>query len=286
MSRPDDLAAIDTLIGFRSPADLDRNPVNVRPSQRGVKHPADYMYRDIPATADADADVAVTIDDTLAAMDANGVGVGLVTLGHPAAVAAAETFPDRFVLATQVDPNDVVGAVRQIRADHDAHGVRAVGAVPAGASPSARIDDARWYPVYATCVELALPIFVTVGVPGPRVPMDSQHVEAIDRVMYDFPELVMVMRHGAEPWADLAVKLMLKWPGLHYSTSAFAPKHYPPAIVDYANTRGSEKVLYGGYHPYALELDRIFAEMDNVPFRPHVWEPFLRGNAARILGLA
>ena len=30
--------------------------------------------------------------------------------------------------------------------------------------------------------------------------------------MYDFPELVFVMRHGTEPWVDLAVKLMLKWP--------------------------------------------------------------------------
>jgi predicted TIM-barrel fold metal-dependent hydrolase len=282
--RPDDIAAIDTLIGFRSPADVDRNPANVRPSQRGDEHPADYMYREIPATADVSDDAAV-IADTLATMDANRVGIGLITLGHSAAIPAAHSFPDRFALATQVDANDVMGAVAQIRADHATHGIRAVGAFPAGSSPQIRVDNARWYPVYATCVELGLPIFVTAGVPGPRVPMDSQHVEAIDRVMYDFPELTYVMRHGAEPWEDLAVKLMLKWPGLHYSTSAFAPQHYPSAIVDYANTRGTEKVLYGGYHPYALELDRIFDEMDDVPFRDHVWEPFLRGNAARILGL-
>ncbi len=35
------------------------------------------------------------------------------------------------------------------------------------------------------------------------------------------------------------VKLMLKWPNLYYSTSAFAPKHYPKAIIDYANSRGA-----------------------------------------------
>lgn len=283
--RPAGITAIDTLIGFRSPADVDRNPSNVRPSQRGDKHPADYMYRDIPATADVDADEAWVVADTLAAMDANGIGVGLITLGDRAALPAARAHPERFALATQVDANDVVGAVRRIRDDHATHGTRAVGAFPAGGSPQLRIDAAQWYPVYATCVELGLPVFVTAGVPGPRVPMDAQHVEAIDRVMYDFPELVMVLRHGAEPWAALAVKLMLKWPGLHYSTSAFAPKHYPSVIVDYANTRGTEKVLYGGYHPFALELDRIFAEMDHVPFRDHVWEPFLRGNAARILDL-
>ncbi|MEM7139783.1 MAG: amidohydrolase family protein [Actinomycetota bacterium] len=286
MPRPRDIAAIDTLIGFRSPADVDRNPANVRASQRGDKHPADYMYKDIPETARPDDDDATVIADTLAAMDANGVGVGLVPLSHPASVPAAKAFPDRFALVTQVDPNDVMGAVRQIRDERGAHGIRAVAAFPAGTSPQIRLDDAHWYPVYAACVELGLPFFSTVGVPGPRVPMDAQHVEALDRVMYDFPELVLVMRHGAEPWEDLAVKLMLKWPGLHYSTSAFAPKHYPRAIVDFANTRGAEKVLYAGYHPYALELDRIFAELDEVPFRDHVWEPFLRGNAARILGLA
>ncbi|MEZ5245521.1 MAG: amidohydrolase family protein [Acidimicrobiales bacterium] len=286
MARPSDIGAIDTLIGFRAAADVDRNPANVRPSQRGDRHPADYMYRDIPALAGIDDDDTAVIADTLAAMDANGVAVGLVTLGHPAAVPAAIAHPSRFALATQVDPNDVMVAVRRIRHDHERYGIRAVGAFPAGAAPPQRLDGAAWYPIYATCVELGLPVFVTVGVPGPRVPMDSQHVEALDRVMYDFPELVLVMRHGAEPWTDLAVKLMLKWPGLHYSTSAFAPKHYPAAIVDYANTRGTEKILYGGYHPYALELDRIFSEMDDVPFRDHVWEPFLRANAARILGFA
>ena len=284
--RPKDIAAIDTLIGFRAAADVDRNPANVRPSQRGDRHPADYMYRDIPALADIEDDEAAVIADTLAAMDANGVATGMVTLGHPAAIPAAETHPSRFLLASQVDPTDMIASVRRIRHDHANHGISAVGAFPAGTSPPQRLDRAAWYPVYATCVELDLPIFLTVGVPGPRVPMDAQHVEAIDRVMYDFPGLVLVMRHGAEPWTDLAVKLMVKWPGLHYSTSAFAPKHYPPEIVDYANTRGTEKVLYGGYHPYALELDRIFDEMDAVPFRDHVWEPFLRGNAARILGLA
>lgn len=285
MPRPRAISAIDTLIGFRSPAAVDRNPANVRASQRGAKHPAEYMYRDIPEAARPDADAAAVIADTLTAMDTNGVGIGLLTLTHPATVAAARDFPDRFALATQVDANDVLGAVRQIRHDHESHGIRAVSAFPAGTSPQIRLDDAHWYPVYATCVELGLPFFATAGVPGPRVPMDAQQVEAIDRVMYDFPELIFVMRHGGEPWEDLAVKLMLKWPGLHYSTSAFSPKHYPPAIIDYANTRGAEKVLYGGYHPYALELDRIFAELDEVPFRDRVWEPFLRGNAARILGL-
>ena len=115
--------------------------------------------------------------------------------------------------------------------------------------------------------------------------MACQHVELIDEVMWFFPDLKFVMRHGAEPWTDLAVKLMLKWPNLYYSTSAFAPRYYPKSIVDYANTRGADKILYAGYFPMGLSLERIFSDMPNVPFRDHVWPKFLRENAIRVLGL-
>ena len=36
----------------------------------------------------------------------------------------------------------------------------------------------------------------------------------------------------------------------------------------------------------ALSLERIVAELAELPLRDHVWEPFLAGNARRILGLA
>jgi predicted TIM-barrel fold metal-dependent hydrolase len=134
-------------------------------------------------------------------------------------------------------------------------------------------------------VELGIPVFVNAGVPGPRLKMDPQKVEYIDDVMYDFPDLVFVTRHGCEPWEDLAVKLMLKWPGLHYCTSAFAPKHYPKAIIDYANTRGADKIIYAGYFPMGLTLDRIMGDMVDVPFRDHVWPKFLKENAERVLKL-
>ena len=100
-----------------------------------------------------------------------------------------------------------------------------------------------------------------------------------------FPELKVVMRHGAEPWDALAVKLMLKWPNLYYSTSAFAPRYYPQTIIDYANTRGADKVMYAGYFPMGLSLERIFSELPNVPFKDDVWPKFLRENAVRVFGL-
>jgi predicted TIM-barrel fold metal-dependent hydrolase len=78
---------------------------------------------------------------------------------------------------------------------------------------------------------------------------------------------------------------MLKWPNLYYSTSAFAPRYYPQAVIDFANTRGADKVMYAGYFPMGLSLDRIMAELPNVPLRSEVWPAFLRENAMRVLGL-
>src|SRR5207302_5350609 len=139
--------------------------------------------------------------------------------------------------------------------------------------------------IYQTCIDLDIPIVVNAGIPGPRIPAACQDVIHFDQVCYDFPELRIVMRHGAEPWEELAVKLMLKWPGLYYMTSGFAPKYYPKAIIDYANTRGADKVMYAGYYPMGLSLERIFAELPDVPFRDHVWPKFLRENAMRVFKL-
>ena len=98
-------------------------------------------------------------------------------------------------------------------------------------------------------------------------------------------EILKALREHPEAQDKRAVKLMLKWPGLHYSTSAFAPKYYPQSIIDYANTRGADKIIYAGYFPMGLSLERIMSDMQHVPFDDDVWPKFLRGNAARVLKL-
>jgi predicted TIM-barrel fold metal-dependent hydrolase len=44
-------------------------------------------------------------------------------------------------------------------------------------------------------------------------------------------------------------------------------------------------VLYAGYFPMGLSLERIMTEMRSVPFRDPVWPKFLRENALRVLDL-
>lgn len=126
---------------------------------------------------------------------------------------------------------------------------------------------------------------LTTGVPGPRVPMAAQEVSRLDEVCWYFPDLTIVMRHGAEPWQALAVKLMLKWPNLYYSTSAFSPRHYPREIIDFANTRGADKIIYAGYFAVGLTLEKIFREFEQLPLNDDVWPKFLSDNARRVFKL-
>jgi uncharacterized protein len=283
---PRDVGIVDLMIGFPS-ADATRHYEFLKPQLRDAESaamafPAGYMFKDVPNRLDEGQD-PVTV--TLGEMDRHGVAIGLVGLGGEAAARALKEHPDRFEASLEIDPNDITGAVRRIRRSHDEYGIKAVTSFPAGCNPQVPVSDRRYYAVYQACIDLDIPIIVNAGVAGPRVPSACQDVMHFDQVCYDFPELRIVMRHGAEPWEQLAVKLMLKWPGLHYMTSAFAPRYYPKAIVDYANTRGADKVMYAGYYPMGLSLERIFTELPAVPFRDHVWPKFLRENAVRVLKL-
>lgn len=278
---PRNIPAIDTLIGFR-----DTHQMGVA-STKGdwQRHPAEYMFKDIPAEIGEGDDRLASIAETLAQMDAHNVGVGVIHMSDDRAVEAMKRYPGRFVAIRPVDPNKGMDAVRLIQREFDEGLIRGVSFFPSGQNPPVPINDKKAYPIYAKCIELDLPIFINVGVPGPRIPMMPQWVGHLDEVAYDLPELKVVMRHGAEPDEALAVKLLLKWPNLYYSTSAFAPKYWPEAIIKFANSRGADKVLYGGYFPMGLELSRIFAEMDKVPFKDEVWPKFLRDNAAKVLGI-
>lgn len=286
MGMPEGIGIVDLMLGVPS----DRTAwtaayerlVKDADSHR-LRHAAGYMFHDLPEVDPRDDFVGYLV----AEMDRWGIEQGLLPVaeGDEWGRAAVAAHPGRLHGCVLVDPNQGVEAVRGLRRAVAELGVVAAALFPAGLAPQRAIDDAACYPLYAACCELGLPLFVNAGVPGPRFPMAPQHVEHLDRVLYDFPELVVVLRHGGEPWEALAVKLMLKWPNLHYSTSAFAPKHYPQAIVDYANTRGADRVMYAGYFPMGLSLERIMTELPRVPFRDDVWPRFLRENALRVLGL-
>ena len=284
MPMPNDIGIIDTMIGFPASdfAQYDFIRKQLKDGSTDFDFPVEYMFKNVPKELYGTKD---PLSITLHEMDRFGIEIGLIGAGGDISRKAMKDHPDRFVAQGSVDPNKGMEGIRDMVRQYEEYGVRSFGAFNAGFNPQVGIDDALMYPIYAKCVELDVPIFSCAGVPGPRFPMWPQHVERIDKVMYDFPELVFVTRHGCEPWEELAIKLMLKWPNLYYSTSAFAPKYYPEAILKYANSRGADKILYAGYFPMGLSLERIMTDMPNVPLKDDVWPKFLRDNARKVLKL-
>ena len=289
MSYLDGGKVIDLMFGLPDPAGLHAAYESFKPLYRDRESkefafPAQYMFKDIPSIETIGDD---PVGWAVKQMDRFNIEKALIGVNEFSDMhkIARDRFGDRFVFDVPLDPNGGMDEIRRLRRLTKEYDVRAASVFPCGCNPQVPIDNKIMYPVYAACIDLDIPIFVNVGVPGPRVPMAPQKMELVDEVCWFFPELKFVMRHGAEPWDELAVKLMLKWPNLYYSTSAFAPKHYPKSVIRYANTRGADKVMYAGYFPMGLSLDRIFADFRNVGFNENVWPKFLYENAKKLLKL-
>jgi len=288
MGMPSDIKVIDLMLNVPGEDNSDWydfiKPLLMDEESRTMfKMPAQYMFKDIPDTGKKEDYISYTID-LLDKFNIEKVMSGYDDQNE-VTKEALKRYPDRFFVSYEANPNLGMEEVRKIKRLHKEVGIKAVTAFPSGLCPQVPLEDKKWYPIYAACVELDIPFCPCVGVPGPRLPMAPQRVEQLDEICWFFPELKIVMRHGGEPWTDLAVKLMLKYPNLYYMTSAFAPKFYPKDIVDFANSRGADKIMYAGYFPMGLSLDRIFKDMPNVPFKDEVWPKFLRENAIKVFKL-
>ena len=284
---PTEIGIVDLMIGFPK-ADARANYDSLRAlakdeeSQR-MEFPAEYMFKDVPNHLEDEED---PLEVTLAAMDKHGVEIGLVGLGNPATARLCSSTPIALSPASRSTPMTSAEQSARIREAHAEHGIVAVTTFPAGCNPQVPVSDRRYYPIYQTCIDLDIPIIVNAGIAGPRVPSDCQDVMHFDQVCYDFPDLRIVMRHGAEPWEDLAVKLMLKWPGLLLHDVGLRSRSTTRRRSSTTPTAGEPKrSCTPATTRWASSLDRIFSEMPNVPFRDHVWPLFLRENAMRVFKL-
>lgn len=138
--------------------------------------------------------------------------------------------------------------------------------------------DAVYYPLYTRCCELDLPLCMNTGIPGPPVPAEVQNPIHLDRVCLRFPELRLCMIHGADPWWDVAIRLMLKYRNLRLMTSAWSPKRLPKELLHYMATRGKDRILFASDYP-VLSFQRCLDEARKLELAPEVLAAWLHGNA-------
>ena len=219
-------------------------------------------------------------------MDANGVERAIVTgdMRDPKASSFrfAEERPDRFGIS--VGGFDLLRPMPALRGLESMVANLPVASATVGPSfwgdgmyPA---DDAVYYPLYTKCCELELPLNMNTGIPGPPIPGEVQNPMYLDRVCIRFPELHLCMIHGADPWWEIAIRLMTKYPNLHLMTSAWAPKYLPETLLHYMRTRGKTKIIFASDAP-VLSITRTVGEASQLDLPPEVMDNYLYANAHR-----
>ena len=227
----------------------------------------------------------VDLDELLEEMDSQGVQKAIlmdsIAKPHVTARKFAQARPDRFALAMGgldlLKPmptlRELTGAVADLPVAYAVVGPSFWG--DAQYPPS----DAVYYPLYTKCAELELPLCLNTGLPGPPIPGEVQNPIHLDRVCVRFPELRLCMIHGADPWWDVAIRLMIKYENLHLMTAAWSPKRLPDSLLHYMRTRGPNKVMYASDWP-VLTMRRLVPEALALDLPPDVLDNYLYNNAA------
>ena len=237
-------------------------------------------------------DTGVAVDDVIAAMDAAGIErlmlsawhrPGRWVLSNDQVADIVDRYPERFSGIAAVDLERPMAALAELERAITVLGFKGLRVIPwLWDRPP---DHRLYYPLYAKCVELGVPFCTQVGHTGPAMASEpGRPVPYLDRVALDFPELTIVGGHIGHPWTDEMIGLAWKHDNVFIDTSAYAPRYYPPSLLQFAATYGQDKVLFGTNFPQ-LPLERCAAEARELDLPPVARAKVLAGNARRVFGV-
>src|SRR5438094_686029 len=260
--------------------------VNLLPPDEARKFLDQEQNRRIEEFFRSDVSSGTGAEELLALMESLGVSTGVLTgavsAGNEMMFELADRFPDRLLVAAMVDqatkPTAMAKRIRDLASHPRFVMVRVVPLVE-----QHPINAALYYPVYAVCEELGIPVAVNVGVPGPLVRSACQDPVLLEDVLIDFPDLVVIGAHMGHPYEALLIQYMMKWPNLYLSTTAYSAKYMDEGLVRFmGSSRGIGKVLFGSDHPL-LPLPRALEAARSLPLAADAMAAFLGGTATRLL---
>ncbi len=215
----------------------------------------------------------------------NGLA-GSYRIPYEVVAGAVKKFPDRFFGLAGIDPYEGMEGVRELE-----RAVNEFGFIGAHVYPhwfELAPDHAKYYPFYAKCVELGVPIQIQVGqslIYSPDNPMRSvgQPI-TIDTIACDFPELKIIGIHIGIPWHDEMISMAWKHPNVFIGCDAHAPKYWPASFIEYVNSYGQDKVIFGSDFP-VIDFKRALDEITDLNFKQEPLSKLLRLNVEKIYGL-
>lgn len=232
----------------------------------------------------------IEIDAMVAEMDAAGIDRALCSAGplipNHVVEEAVAAHPDRLIGVASVDPwgpDGVMGAVRELRRLVEDKGF--VGLKLEPFINDRVLTEARWYPLYAACVDLDVTLQTQVGNTGPPTyPSETGRPLYVDRIAVEFPDLRIVAGHIGLPWTDEMLAIAWKHPNVWIDTSVYPPKRYPDAFVKFMTSYGQDKAIWASDWPM-LDFDRALAGLDDLGLSDDVRRKFLHDNCVRAFAL-
>ena len=220
-------------------------------------------------------------------LDRQDIGACVISIMEPAHAEwvgkAHLAYPDKILPAMIVNPLEGMKEIRRVVAFHEQYGVRCLRIPPFRYSlpPTDRV----YWPFYVKAIELDMAVSQNAGMPGPRRPGWVQNPIHYDEVAFHFPELRLVMTHCGQPWIDEAIATISHWDNVYMCCCAVAPKYWPDNFVQFINTRGREKMMFGTEYP-TIAWDRARAEIDEIGLREAVLPLFFSDNARKAFNWA
>lgn len=216
------------------------------------------------------------------------------TPGHPSnwrldygeVAKVVERYPSRFSGLAGIDPYEGMRGVRELES-----AVKNLGFVGAHLYPhwfELPADNAKYYPFYAKCVELDVPIQIQVGhclVYSKERPLRSVgRPITLDAIACDLPELKLIGSHMGFPWVEEMISVAYKHPNVYITPDGYAPKYWSSAFVHFIDTWGSKKVIFGSDFA-VIDMERARLEVEELGLKPTSKQDFLRNNALNLYQL-
>jgi uncharacterized protein len=234
----------------------------------------------------------VTAGQMVGMMDAAGIERVMLSAWHrpgkclmsnDTVAAMVAQFPRRFVGVAAVDLEKPVMAVRELERAVKELGFKALRVIPwLWNRPP---NDKFYFPLFVKCIELNIPFCTQVGHTGPLMPSETgRPVPYLDEVALTFPELRIVAGHIGHPWTDEMIGVAWKHDNVYIDTSAYLPRYYPPQLLHYLKTYGSDKVLFGTNFPQ-LSFAKCVEQVFDLELPALVRAKFLHANAKRVFQL-
>lgn len=197
--------------------------------------------------------------------------------------------PDRFLYMGAVDPHKGMKAVRELEFCAKEYDMKCLTVEPC--FHKIYSNDKLYYPIYAKCVELDIPVWVHTSINFvPHLKMDFGRPIYLDEVASDFPELKIIAGHGGWPWVNELMGVLWRHPNVYTDTAALNPKYITAdgsgwdTLMRYGNTLLQDKILFATAWP-ALDFKSAVDQLNELPLKDEVKEKWFGGNAEKLLKL-